>query len=465
MNGRGCLSGLSQETQEYNQGQAELADEPGRFIQRARTATVLSESQPPEEKESMGGNENDSCNSVNNRRHDFIISAQEEGQGQDMRGGRALSSEPAEPAAGSGGYSPCLPGTLGLILRFMGRFGFPDIFSSLHTLLAGCFLTVLVLIPVQIPAQTPPAVPAEARGFSGGGLHLYPLGWSSEGRWGALIGRDPSIGSPGIRVLIIDAVTDEVLHYSDSFPWSGPDSFAAFWARYAKQVLETAASFHLEAALKPDVRDARFTTGGYNYEFTMEPPSPASGPYTLRIQSSRGDVKDVYHSSASRPSGKALLLGALVSPFEERALAVIREDDSYRFSGAHLTLGFAYRQPSGKSTGRLISAVFNGQAYLVKARLSAGADPDEKDERGYTALLVAARLRLWGIAADLLSAGASPDSRDKEGRTALHYAAFSGEEEIVRKLLSAGADRGIRDRAGRIPADLAAEATVRALLQ
>ena len=229
--------------------------------------------------------------------------------------------------------------------------------------------------------------------------------------------------------------------------------------------METAASFHLESSLKPDVRDVRFTTGGYNYEFTMDPPSPASGAYTLRIQSSRGDVKKVYRSSDSPPPGNAVLLGALVSPFEERALAVIREDGSYRFSGAHLTLGFAYRQSSGNSSGKLISAVFNGQEYLVRSRLAAGADPDEKDERGYTALLLASRLELWGIAADLLSAGASPNPRDKEGRTPLHYAAFSGEEETVRKLLAAGADRTIRDGSGSTPGDLAAEATVRALLQ
>ncbi len=310
-----------------------------------------------------------------------------------------------------------------------------------------------------------PGIPAEARGFAGGGLHLYPLGWSSEGRWGALVGRDASAGDPGVRILVIDAVTDEVLYHSDPFSWSGPDSIDAFWSRYGSRVLETVASFHLETTLKSDVRDVRFTTGGYNYEFTMDPPSPAAGAYTLRIQSSRGDVKDVYRSSPSSAPKNTVLMGALVSPFEERALAILREDGSYRFSGAHLTLGFSYRQSPVSSGGRLISAVFNGQEYLVRARLSAGANPDEKDERGYTALLLAARLGLWGILDDLLSAGATPDARDKEGRTALHYAAFAGEEDAVRELLSAGASRTIRDSAGRTPGELAAEATVRGLLR
>jgi len=311
--------------------------------------------------------------------------------------------------------------------------------------------------------------PLEARGFSGGGLHLYPLGWSSEGRWGALIGLDASAssstGDPEVRILVIDAVTDEVLHRSTPLSWSGPDSFNDFWNRYSARVMEIAATFHLESALKPDVRDAHFTTGGYNYEFTMNPPSPVSGAYTLGIQSSRGDAKVVYRSPADSSPLKSVLLGAMVSPFEERALAIIREDGSYRFSGAHLTLGFAYRQSSSNSANRLISAVFNGQEYLVRSRLASGADPDEKDERGYSAVLLAARLELWGILADLLSAGALPDSVDKDGRTALHHAAFAGDEDTVRNLLAAGADKRIRDKAGRTPADLAAEGTVRMLLQ
>ncbi len=322
-------------------------------------------------------------------------------------------------------------------------------------------------ISAQTSGGAPGSVPSEARGFSGGSLHLYPLGWSSEGRWGALIGRwGSNTGglSSGIRILVIDAVTDEVLHYSGSLAWSGPESFEAFWTRYSPHVMEIAESFHLELAMRPDVRDVRFTTGGYNYEFTMEPPSPVSGGYTLRIQSSRGDVKDVYRSPAGSPPGKSVLLGALVSPFEERALAIIREDDSYRFSGAHLTLGFAYRQ-SSKPSGGLLSAVFNGQEYLVRSRLAAGANPDEKDERGYPALLVASRLGHWDILNDLLSSGASPNPVDADGRTPLHHAVFAGDEAAVRKLLSAGADRNIRDRAGRTAGELAADATIRTLLQ
>lgn len=323
---------------------------------------------------------------------------------------------------------------------------------------------MLILILFVVSAVFAQA-PEEARGFSVGGLHLYPLGWSSEGRWGTLIGRDSSAGNPGIRILVIDAVTDEVLHYSDTLAWSGVDSFPAFWDRYSALVIELVESYGLESTLRPDVRDARFSTGGYNYEFIMNPSSPTSGPFTLRIQSSRGDVKDVYKSPAASSPGRSTLLGALVSPFEERALAVIREDENYRFSGAHLTLGFAYRQADSGATEAIISAVFNGQEYLVEARLAAGADPDEKDERGYSALLVASRLGHWGIVDKLLSYGASANPRDKDGRSPLHHAAFEGNEEAVRRLLASGADKRLRDNAGRIPSELAADGTLRSLLQ
>jgi hypothetical protein len=323
------------------------------------------------------------------------------------------------------------------------------------------FLVVcLWLLVFPVSAETP----TEARGFSSEGLHLYPLGWSSEGRWGTLIGQETSIGGSGIRILVIDAVTDEVLHYSNLMAWSGPDSFDAFWGRYSALVDEISASFGLELSLRPDVRDARFTTGGYNYEFVMDPPSPAQSSYTLRIQSSRGDVKDVYISPADESPRRTVLLGALVSPFEERALAVIREDNGYRFSGAHLTLGFVYRQSSNRPGG-LLSAVFNGQEYLVRSRLAAGADPNEKDERGYSALLVAARLGHWGIADQLLSYEASANPRDGDGRSPLHYAAFAGNEDAVRLLLAAGAIKGSRDNAGSLPVDLAADATLKSLLQ
>ncbi|MDF1566735.1 MAG: ankyrin repeat domain-containing protein [Spirochaetaceae bacterium] len=332
---------------------------------------------------------------------------------------------------------------------------------------------ILLLLALGCTAAWAEA-PQEARGFAGDGLHLYPLGWSSEGRWGALVGRDDSGTGPNIRILVMDAVTDEILLLSDPLPWSGEGSFGVFWDLFAPRVEEIVSSYNLETTRRPDVRDPVFTTGGVSYEFVMNPPSPADGRYTLRITSSRGDSKEVYSGPAADPPDRSYLLGALVSPFEERALAVIRElptfktgSASYRFSGAHLTLGFTSSAQSRvfSGNGGVLTAVFNGQESLVRSRLASGADAEETDTRGYPALLVAARLDHWDIVGLLLDAGVSPNPVDSDGRSALHLAAFVGEEEAVRRLLAAGADKNRVDLAGLKPADLAADPAVRGLLR
>ncbi len=326
-------------------------------------------------------------------------------------------------------------------------------------------------------------MPGEAKGFAGSGLHLYPLGWSPEGHWGALIGNS-SGAEPFIFMLILDAVTDEEVYRSGKMEWKGPEGFTAFWKRYGLSVEKKAQSFKLDLSSRPDVREARFVTGGAEYNFVLKPPSPAEGPYVLSIKSSRSGSKAVYTSPVKTAPHRSFLLGALVSPFEARALAVIREMPrygkgvpAYRFSGAHLTQGFSISPAGGESPasgtgvsaaaarGSLVSAVFNGQEYLVRARLAAGANPDSRDKRGYTALLIASRLGYWTMVDDLLAAGASPLPRDKDGRSALHYAAFAGQAEAVKALLKAGASRTQKDKAGRTPGELAARPDVKNLLQ
>jgi len=333
------------------------------------------------------------------------------------------------------------------------------------------FAAVLLLNAVFSPAQvTSTQGPAEARGFSVANLHLYPLGWSSEGRWGALIGTDRKPGQSEIIILVIDAITDEILHRSSPLPWSGQASIAAFWERHARRVDEIIATYKLEPSLRPDVRDAHLYTGGYSYEFVLEAGTQSSRGYSLSIKSSRGDFKRIYASPPGVQVDGVKLLGVFVSPFEQRALAVVYEDGSYRFVGAHLTLGFN-RGPNkfpakiAGSSDALISAIINGQYYLVKNRLTSGFNPNQRDSRGYSGVLIAARLGHWLIVNELLAAGASPDGKDSEGRTALHYAAFAQNEAAVRKLLFAGANPRAKDDGGLSPAQLAVRPELRALLR
>ena len=331
---------------------------------------------------------------------------------------------------------------------------------------AGLAAMVIGLSAATFPVFSLDA-PAEAVGFAGGGLHMFPLGWSSEGRWGTLIGRSAGEGAGRMQLSVIDAVTDELLFESEYYAWSASAGMDEFWKTNGAAITEIIESFDLESGRKADVRENEFNTGGITYTFQMQPVSPSGGGYKLVINSARGDFKTVYETPAGEASGESVLLGSLLSPFERRALAVIREEPArYRFIGAHLTVGFSYHRPGRQTaaqvpSGNLLSAVFNGQEYLVRARLAAGADPNLRDGRGYPVLLIAARLGHWTMVGDLLAAGAEPNAQDSNGRSALHHAAFAGSSAAVRSLIRAGADTSIKDAAGRTAEELAADEEVK----
>jgi ankyrin repeat protein len=65
----------------------------------------------------------------------------------------------------------------------------------------------------------------------------------------------------------------------------------------------------------------------------------------------------------------------------------------------------------------------------------------------------------------LLGAGAPIDAVDNRGRTALMIAAELGHGEIVDLLVARGADRSIADKSGKRARDLAANPSIRAKLE
>lgn len=119
------------------------------------------------------------------------------------------------------------------------------------------------------------------------------------------------------------------------------------------------------------------------------------------------------------------------------------------------------RDPQGRTA--LHWAAFSGSSRSAYVLLEYGAAIDQLDHRGRTPLMLAC-LHRWetnyNAAIDaLLQHRADPDIRDDHGWTALHYLAAGGHGGDARWLALGLHGRGARpsrDRAGRSPADVAA---------
>ena len=96
----------------------------------------------------------------------------------------------------------------------------------------------------------------------------------------------------------------------------------------------------------------------------------------------------------------------------------------------------------------LIDAVRDNDAERVRALLKEGADPNERDEMGMPALMIAACYGHTECVKALLEGGANPNIQSNNGETALMEAANNGHMECVRALLEGGArsDANVQER-------------------
>jgi len=122
------------------------------------------------------------------------------------------------------------------------------------------------------------------------------------------------------------------------------------------------------------------------------------------------------------------------------------------------------------ATGKapIVYAAARGFALVVRRLLDAGVDAKARYGNDLTALMWAAghedgvgERAALDVLALLLDADAPIDAVDNRGRTALMIAAELGRAAIVEALLKRGADRAIVDKGGKRAADLAASDGVR----
>jgi ankyrin repeat protein len=106
----------------------------------------------------------------------------------------------------------------------------------------------------------------------------------------------------------------------------------------------------------------------------------------------------------------------------------------------------------------VMPAVMKADSKDVLAQLRKGANPNEQDSRGMTALMIAAERGHTAIVQTLLDQGADIQAKEaRQGRTALFLAVAHGHTPVVQALLSKGADVKEKDNSGWTPLMLAAE--------
>ena len=96
------------------------------------------------------------------------------------------------------------------------------------------------------------------------------------------------------------------------------------------------------------------------------------------------------------------------------------------------------------------SGIF-GREELFRLLLAAGADPNVKEENGFTALMQAINTEASDIAKALLEMKVDINAKRTDGWTALHFAASRGSKEIVELLLARGADVNLVTADGQTP--------------
>jgi uncharacterized protein len=104
----------------------------------------------------------------------------------------------------------------------------------------------------------------------------------------------------------------------------------------------------------------------------------------------------------------------------------------------------------------LLNAARAGDNEILTEFIQAGYNLNSQDDKGYTALILAAYNGHLDSVEQLLEAGADPCVEDKRGNTALLGAIFKGELRIAKRLMNTECNPNQINNAGQTPAMFAA---------
>jgi ankyrin repeat protein len=111
--------------------------------------------------------------------------------------------------------------------------------------------------------------------------------------------------------------------------------------------------------------------------------------------------------------------------------------------------------------GELITAAANGNMAAIKSLLEQGADTEERNRQGDTALMY-----VVGFKKDittvrlLLDKGADINAQNNDGLTPLHLAVNFGQVDVILLLLEKGADPNLKNKDGKTPVTTAREKSI-----
>ena len=193
------------------------------------------------------------------------------------------------------------------------------------------------------------------------------------------------------------------------------------------------------------------------------------GVYTLKIEVSGFASKEVANITL-RPGDEQTMDeqldiamtttmsgGAMISTPDEPLLAAVLTEEVDEVKRLLATGADVNVLDKEIDSTALAQAVQLDNRELVKILLDAGADVNEKNRAGMTALMYVGDDTSVETVGDLIAAGAKVDIKDDEGKNALHHAASDASSEALQALIDAGASLDAGDESGRTALMIAAQ--------
>jgi ankyrin repeat protein len=183
------------------------------------------------------------------------------------------------------------------------------------------------------------------------------------------------------------------------------------------------------------------------------PPEIAREIYRLsvaydEIQAKADDARDIW--SQEREQAKRELMQSELKFIPKHMLKAAQFDDPARVV-LFLQAGMPVDARDERNWTALMVAAFNGNLHVAKVLIEHGADPHARDLGGYTPLHWACLNGHVEVARLLLDRGVDPNSRSNSNWTSLLQAATNGHAKVVALLLDAGANPNIASNEGWTP--------------